>query len=118
MLAMKAKTNNMHAIFLLKKNIKSNIIKAILGYSPIAVPEMTITLVRQGYKSIEGKQDYRTRSEITYGEREVSIDIRKSKNNYSKDRKPRCFNCNIYGHIEKDCQKLKKEKETRKCCKL
>ena len=55
MLAMKAKTNNMHAIFLLKKNIKSNIIKAILGYPLIAVPEMTITLFRQGYKSIEGK---------------------------------------------------------------
>jgi len=55
MLAMKAKTNNMHAIFLLKKNIKSNIIKAILGYPLIAVPEMTITLFRQEYKSIEGK---------------------------------------------------------------
>ena len=108
MLAIKAKTNDMHAIFLLKKNIRSNIIKTILGYPSIAVPEMTIILVRQGYKSIKGKQDYRTRLGITYGEREVSMDIGKSKNNYNKDRKPRCFNCNIYGHIKKDCQKLEK----------
>ena len=36
---MKAKTDDMHAIFLLKKNIKSNIIKTILKYLPIAVPK-------------------------------------------------------------------------------
>ena len=38
----------------------------------------------------------------------------KSKDNYDKDRKPKYFNCNIYKHIVKNCQKLKKEKETRK----
>jgi len=31
-LAIKTEINNMHTIFLLKKNIKSNIIKTILGY--------------------------------------------------------------------------------------
>ena len=57
-LAIKAETNNMHAIFLLKKNIRTDIIKTILGYPPIVVPEtlkewnVIITLVRQGYKSI------------------------------------------------------------------
>jgi len=35
-LAMKVETNNMHVIFLLKKNIKTNI---ILGYLSIAVLE-------------------------------------------------------------------------------
>jgi len=39
-LAMKAETNDMHAIFLLKKNIRSNIIKTILEYLPIVVPEL------------------------------------------------------------------------------
>ena len=38
-LAMKAETDNIHIIFLLKKNVRSNIIKTILGYPLIAVPE-------------------------------------------------------------------------------
>jgi len=36
---MKAEIDNMHAIFLLKKNIRTDIIKMISGYPPIAVPE-------------------------------------------------------------------------------
>jgi len=57
-LVIKAETNNMHTIFLLKKNIRTDIIKTILGYLPIVVPEILkewnviIILVRQGYKSI------------------------------------------------------------------
>ncbi len=43
------------------------------------------------------------------------MDIEKNNNNF-KDRKPKCFNCNKYSHIAKECQK-KKEKETRKCFK-
>ena len=38
-LAMKADTNELHTIFLLKKNAKHDIIKTILGYLPIAMPE-------------------------------------------------------------------------------
>ena len=38
-LAMKAETNNIHIIFLLKKNVRTDIIKMILGYLLIAVPE-------------------------------------------------------------------------------
>jgi len=44
------------------------------------------------------------------------MNIGKSKENF-KDRKPRCFNCNVYGHIAKNCKKKKKEKDTRKCYK-
>ena len=50
-LAIKAETNDIHAIFLLKKNVRSDIIKIILVYLLIAVPEslkewkMAITLV-------------------------------------------------------------------------
>jgi len=36
---MKADTDELHAIFLLKKNIQSDIIKMILGYPFIAVLE-------------------------------------------------------------------------------
>ena len=57
-LAIKVETNNMHTIFLLKKNIRTDIIKIILGYPLIVVLEtlkewnVIITLVRQEYKFI------------------------------------------------------------------
>ena len=38
-LAMKVDTNKLHAIFLLKKNVRQDIIKIILEYLSIAVPE-------------------------------------------------------------------------------
>jgi len=59
-LAMKADTDELHAIFLLKKNVQQDIIKTILGYPPIAMPKtlkewkVAITLVGQGYESTEG----------------------------------------------------------------
>ena len=59
-LATKADTDELHAIFLLKKNVRQDIIKTILGYPPIAMPEtlkkwkVAITSVGQGYKSTEG----------------------------------------------------------------
>jgi len=58
-LDIKTKTNNMHVIFLLKKNVRTNIIKTILGYSLITVPEtlrewkVAITSVIQEHKFIE-----------------------------------------------------------------
>ena len=39
-LAMKAETDDMYAIFLLKKNIRTNIIKTILEYLPMAALEI------------------------------------------------------------------------------
>jgi len=57
-LAIKAETNNMYTIFLLKKNIRTDIIKKILGYPLIVVLKtpkewkVVITLVRQEYGSI------------------------------------------------------------------
>ena len=77
---------------------------------------MAITLVRQEYEYIEGRYDYKTETETTYEEQELPIDIGKSKENF-KNRKSRYFNCNSYGHMIKDCQKLKKEKDNRKCYK-
>ena len=38
-LAMKADTNKLYVIFLLKKNVWPDIIKTILGYPPITIPE-------------------------------------------------------------------------------
>ena len=59
-LAMKADTDELYAIFLLKKNVRHDIIKTILGYPPIAMSEtlkewkVAIISVGQGYESMEG----------------------------------------------------------------
>ena len=113
-LAMKADMDELHAIFLLKKNVRHDIIKTILEYPPIAMPEtlkewkVAITSVGQGYESTEGRQDYKTSTGTTYRGRGQPMDIGKSNNNF-KDRKPKCFNCNKYGHMVKECQAEKKE---------
>jgi len=39
-LATKAESNNIHAIFLLKKNVQVKIIKTILGYLSMAIPDI------------------------------------------------------------------------------
>ena len=120
-LAMKADMDELHAIFLLKKNVQQDIIKTILGYPPIAAlktlkeQKVVLTSVGQGYESTEGQQDYKTSIGMIYEGQEQPMDIGKSNNNF-KDRKPKCFNCNRYGHMAKEFWK-KEEKETRKCFK-
>jgi len=121
-LAMKADMDELHAIFLLKKNIQHDIIKTILGYPPIAMPEtlkewkVAITSMGQGYESTEERQDYKTSTGTTYGGRGQPMDIGKSNDNFG-DGKPKCFNCNKYGHMAKECQAEKRERDTRTCFK-
>ena len=114
--------DKLHAIFLLKKNVRHNIIKTILGYPPIVMPEtlkewkVAITSVGQGYKSTEGWQDYKTSTGTTYRGRGQPMDIGKSNDNF-RNGKPKCFNCNKYGHMTKECRAEKKERETWTCFK-
>ena len=121
-LAMKADTDKLHAIFLLKKNAWHDIIKTILGYPPIAMSKtlkewkVAITSVEQGYESTEGRHDYKTSTGMTYGGREQPMDIGKFNDNF-KDGKPKCFNCNKYSHMAKECWLEKKEQETQMCFK-
>ena len=90
-LAMKAKTDDLHVIFLLKKNIQPDIIKMILGYLPMAALEIlreqkvAITLVGQRYESMKSQQDYRTEIETTYKGRDTSMNIGKAKENFNKE---------------------------------
>ena len=92
----------------MKKSARQDIIKTILGYLPIAMPEtlkewkVAITLVEQGYKSMEGRHDYKTSIGTTYGSKRQPMDIGRSNNNF-KDGKPKCFNCNKYRHMARDC---------------
>jgi len=110
-LTMKAKTDNLHTIFLLKKNVQTDIIKMTLGYLPMIAPKtlkewkVEITSVEQEYKSTESQKDYRTGTEITYGGRGTLIDIGKARENFNKNGKLRCFNkCDKVEYIAKDCR--------------
>jgi len=94
----------------------------ILSYLPITMSETlkewkaAITSVGQGYESTEERHDYKTNTKTTYGEQGQPMNIGKSNDNF-KDRKPKCFNCNKYGHMAKECQSEKKEQETQTCFK-
>ena len=74
-LAMKAETDDLHAIFLLKKNVRADIIKTMLGYPPMAAPDtlkewkVAIITVGQGYESMESLHDYKTSTGTTFGGR-------------------------------------------------
>ncbi len=80
----------------------------MLGYLLIAMPELlkkwkvAITSVGQGYESTEGCHNYKTSTGTTYGGQGQPMIIGKSNNNI-KDGKPKCFNCNKYGYIAKEC---------------
>jgi len=70
-LAINADTDELHAIFLLKKNVQQDIIKTILGYLLIAMLEslkewkVAIISVRQGYESTEECHNYKTSTGTT-----------------------------------------------------
>ena len=46
----------------------------------------------------------------------MPMNIGKTKENYDKEERPKCFNCNKYRYMAKECQK-RKEKDPRKCFK-
>jgi len=64
--------------------------------------KVVIMSVGQGYESTEGYYDYKTSTGTTYGGRGQPMDIKRTNDNF-KDRKLKCFNCNKYRHIVKDC---------------
>ena len=71
-LATKTDIDELYVIFLLKKNIQQDIIKMILGYPLIAMPEslkewkVAIMSVRQGYESMKGHHNYKIGTGMTY----------------------------------------------------
>jgi len=83
-LAMKAETDDMYAIFLLKKNVQADIIKTILRYLPMVAPDtlkewkVTITSVEQKYESTESQHDYKTGTGTIFGGQGAPMDIGKA----------------------------------------
>ena len=63
---------------------------------------------------MKGKHNYRTSIGIIYRGWEMPMNIDKAKNNYNKEGRPKCFNCNKYRYMVKKYRK-KKEKNPRKC---
>ena len=121
-LASKAQTDDQHVIFLLKKNINREIIRAIMAYLPTQAPKsleqwkVAITAVGQGYEWTNICYDYRTGSEIIYEGMGKPMEIGQQQNN-GQGRKPKCYNYNKFGHMAKDCQQPKKEKKPQGCFK-
>ena len=115
-LASKAQIDDQHAIFLLKKNVNREIIRAIMAYPPIQAPKsleqwkVAITAVGQGYEWTNICYDYKTGSGITYEGMGKPMEIGQQQNN-GQGRKPKYYNCNKFGHMAKDCRQPKKEKK-------
>jgi hypothetical protein len=112
-LKMTSKTNDAHAIFLLKKNIRQDIIKTILGYPPAAIPDTlmewleAIKSIGMGYEVNEMRKDIRTKSSITYGGSRLPMEIRKRKFLWNNRGEPKCYKCKSYGHMGKNCPNKK-----------
>jgi len=113
-LVMKAEIDDIYTIFLLKKNVRDNIVKITLGYLLMVALELlkewkvVIILVKQEYESTEGRQDYRIKLETIYEGKVLPMEI--GKENCDKGRKFKCFNCNIYRYIARNCRKPKKKR--------
>jgi len=78
--------------------------------------KVVITSVGQGFEFMERQNNYKTSTRATYGGRGQPMDIGKSNKNF-KDVKPKCFNCNKYRYMAKECGLEKKEQETQMCFK-
>jgi len=84
-LVTKAQTDDQHTIFLLKKNVNREIIRAILAYPPkealqtLEQWKVAITAVGQGYEWTSIQYDYQTGSGITYGGMGKSMEIGQGK---------------------------------------
>jgi hypothetical protein len=104
-----SKIDETHAIFLLKRHVKSDIIKIIMGYPPIAIPSnleewiSAIQSVGKGQEATQICHDLLTPTGVTYGGSGQPMEIGRKKLVWSKDGTPQCYRCDQYGHIGKEC---------------
>jgi len=77
---------------------------------------MAITAVGQGYKWTNIHYDCRTGSGITYGGMGKPMEIGQQQNN-GQGHKTKCYNCNKFRHIAKDCRQPRKGKKPQGCFK-
>src|SRR5258708_6787287 len=109
----KSKTDDIHAMFLLKKHVRKDIIKTILGYPKSTIPTTykqwcdNIVSVGLGYESTEIRGDQKTNTGITYGGSGQPMEIGRKNFEWNKDGSPKCHKCGIFGHIGRECTKQK-----------
>ena len=110
----RAKTDDTHAMFLLKKNVRQDIIRTIMGYPPKSIPKSyeewkeTIMSVGQGYEATDQRaKDKKTATGVTYGGMGQPMEIGRTRHIFNDKGEPKCYNCGVFGHIAKDCSKPK-----------
>jgi hypothetical protein len=112
-LKVKAKCNHTHAIFLLKKHVRKDIIKTILGYPSDKIPTSyedwmsNILSVGQGYESTEIRRDHVSSTGTTYGGAGQPMEIGRKKFEWNQKGEPKCHKCGTFGHIGRVCPKTK-----------
>jgi hypothetical protein len=106
-----SKIGNQHAIFPPKQHIKHDIIKTIMGYPPSSIPTdlkkwiEAIQSVGKGQEATQTCHDLLTSTGVTYGGNGQPMEIGRKRLEWSKDRTPKCYKCNQFGHIRKECPK-------------
>jgi hypothetical protein len=104
-----SKIDEAHAIFLLKQHVKSDIIKIIMGYPPVAIPsdlEEWVTAMQsvgKGQEATQTRHDLLTPTGVTYRGNRQPMEIGRKKLVWSKNGTPQCYKCDQYGHIGKEC---------------
>jgi hypothetical protein len=106
-----AKIDDQHTIFLLKRHVKHDIIKVILGYPPIAIPSVldewieAIQSVGKGQESTQTCHNILTPTGVIYGGKGQPMEIGRTKFEWNKDGTPKCYKCDQFGHIGRECPK-------------
>jgi len=120
----KSDMDDKHLIFLLKKHVRNDIIKAIMGYPPENFAttygewKKAIKSVGMGYESTEIRKEnmmnQKTGTGITYGGRGQPMDIGERKFEWNDKGEPKCFKCQSFGHLARNCTKKSDSKEWKK----
>lgn len=110
----RAELDEKHAMFLLKKNVRPDIIRTIMGYPPDSIPKSyddwkkIIMSVGQGYEATDRRaKDKKTATGVTYGGMGQPMEIGRTRHIFNDKGEPKCYNCGVFGHIAKDCSKPK-----------